>query len=311
MDYQDFCGTDSMLPTPYIRVVTKISKWEKYECVEIEGFKFIRGSNIKNLNSNLFEYREIDNSSFFWALMMLYSDLSPGIFTSTQSLGNTAITDNDIKLILRFCKTHGLPFWNKKLVAAPFTNISNDEFFGHSANGSDEMRKNILRPIVPFSQYNLFPISSFATGLMSLRTDFLRIISYHRWEDLINISLLLTPKDKKILSTMDCGHAKIRKHKCADIGLYTPSLIGFTTQWDKKTLSLRLNCENLLHLSIYHLCLLMQSGTLGSGIVKTCPKCHKQFVANRKNQTYCYTPCTPQSFYMQKKRNANNSMKRK
>ena len=53
-----------MLPTPYIRVVTKISKWEKYECIEINGFKFIYGSSIKNTESNLFEYKEIDNSSF-------------------------------------------------------------------------------------------------------------------------------------------------------------------------------------------------------------------------------------------------------
>ena len=57
MNYQDFCGNESMLPTPYIRVVTKISKWEKYECIEINGFKFIYGSSIKNTESNLFEYK--------------------------------------------------------------------------------------------------------------------------------------------------------------------------------------------------------------------------------------------------------------
>ena len=38
MNYQDFCGNESMLPTPYIRVVTKIRKVEKYECIEINGF---------------------------------------------------------------------------------------------------------------------------------------------------------------------------------------------------------------------------------------------------------------------------------
>lgn len=305
MNYQDFCGNESMLPTPYIRVVTKISKWEKYECIEINGFKFIYGSSIKNTESNLFEYKEIDNSSFFWALMTLYSKLSPDIFTYTQSAGNAAITDNDVKLILHFCKVHGLPFWNKKLDAAPFTNISNEEFFNDSSDKLDEMQKNILRSVIPYSQFNLFPISSLAVGLMSLRSDFLRIISYYGWENLINISLLLTPKDKKILSKMEYGSFQSSKH--TDINLYTPSLIGFTTQWDNQTLSLRLNCENLLHLSAYHLCLLMQSGTLGSGIIKTCPKCHKQFVANRRNQTFCHNPCTPQSFHMQKKRNNNST----
>lgn len=301
MNYQDFCGNDSALPTPYIRVITKISKWDKYECIEINGFKYIYGSSITNTDSTLFEYKEIDNSSFFWALMELYSKLSPGIFTYTQSLGNAAITDNDVELILHFCKVHGLPFWNKKIDAAPFTNISNAEFYDDTSNIFDEMQENILRSVVPFSQYNLFPISSLAAGLLSLRTDFLRIISYYKWDDLINISLILTPKDKKILSKMEYGDIPNKNH--VSINLYTPSLIGFTTQWDNQTLSLRLTCENLLHLSIYHLCLLMQSGTLGSGIIKSCPKCHKTFVATRRNQKFCQNPCTPQSFYMQEKGN--------
>lgn len=109
------------------------------------------------------------------------------------------------------------------------------------------MKKNILRSAIPYPQYNLFPISSLAVGLISLRTDFLRIISYYGWENLINISLLLTPKDKKVLSKMEYSSFQISKH--TDINLYTPSLIGFTTQWDNQTLSLCLNCENLLHLS--------------------------------------------------------------
>ncbi len=297
MNYQDFCGEGSILPTPYIRVLTKISKWKKYDCIEIDEYKYICGYNDEEFDlPSLYEFVEIDNSSFFWALMALYSDLSPQLFTSIQPEGNAAITDKDIELIKKFCNTYGLPFWNKQRTHTPFANISDHDFFDSSPDPHDEFEKNILRNIIPVSKYNLFPISSFTAGLKSLRYDFLSIINYYKWYDDVNISRLLTPKDRKNLSNME-NHSKVH--------LYTPSLVNFPTYWDGKKLSLSLNCENLMHLFIYHLCLLMQSGTLGSGIIKTCPKCHKQFVANRKNQKFCYAPCTPQSFHMQKKRSNN------
>lgn len=296
MDYQNFYGKDSPLPTPYIHVLTKVSKWKDYECVEIDGYKFIKGST-NDEESNLFEFEEINDARFFWELMTLHHDLSPELFTSFQAKGNSAITDNDVELIKKFCKSYGLPFWNKQLDHAPFKNISNSNFVGNSHNSFDEMENNILHDIIPISQYNLFPISSFTVGLKSLWYDFLQIINYYKWDDYTSISMLLTPADKNKLSRMKTSHL--------GIDLYTSSLVNFPTYWDEKLLNLRLNCENLMHLSVYHLCLLMQSGTLGNGIIKTCLKCHKQFVARRKDQKFCGNPCTPQSFYMQNKRNKN------
>ncbi len=299
MDYQNFYGEESPLPTPYLRILTKISKWKDYDCVEINGYKFIKGSGGEE--PNLFEFKEICDAGFFWALMTLHHDLSPQLFTSFQAKGNAAITDNDVKLIIKFCKSHGLPFWNTQLDHAPFKNISNRDFLGNLHDPSDEMENNLLHEIIPIAQYNSFPISSFAVGLKSLWYDFLQIINYYKWDDYTNISMLLTPEDKSKLSKMKANHL--------NIDLHTPSLVSFPTYWDENLLSLRLNCENLMHLSVHHLCLLMQSGTLGSGIIKTCPKCHKQFVAKRRNQKFCGNPCTPQSFHMQKKRSENNLQK--
>lgn len=299
MDYKNFYGEDSLLPTPYIHVLTKVSKWENYDCIEIDGYKFIKGMNKED--SNLFEFSEINDNRFFWALMTLHQNLSPELFTSIQAKGNSAITDNDVKLIIKFCKLYGLPFWNKNLDHAPFRNISSSDFGGNSYNSFDEMENNILHGIIPISQYNLFPISSFAVGLKSLWYDFLNIISCYEWNDDPNISMLLTSKDKNKLLKM--------KKLYSSIDLYTPSLVSFPTRWDEDLLSLRSECENLMHLTIYHLCLLAQSGSLGSGIIKTCPKCHKQFIAKRKNQKFCYNPCTPQAFHMQKKRSENNLQK--
>lgn len=301
MNYQDFCGSDSVLPTPYIHVATKISKWEKYECIEINGLKFIRGYSTEKTDSKLFEYKEINDGIFFWDLMILYSKLSPKIFTHDQFASNAAITDNDINLIIHFCEQHGLPFWNKKLTTEPFSNISNEDFIGASPHPLDDVRNTLFRSIVPFSQNNLFPVPSFAFGLMYLRTDFLRIINYHGWEEYINILQILTSRDRISLKAIKRNNPHYEK-----ISLYTPSFTKFETYWDSSLLSLRLNSENLFHLSIYQLCLYMQSGTFGNGIIKTCPKCHKQFIAKRKDQKYCYNPCTRQAVHMQKKRSDDN-----
>lgn len=288
MDYQNFYGEESPLPTPYLRVLTKISKWKHYDCVEINGYKYIKGSGGEE--PNLFEFKEICDASFFWALMTLHHDLSPQLFTKFQANGNSAITENDVKVIKKFCRSYGLPFWSNKTTSDPFKN----SFFDNQNDSIDEIEKNILYDIIPISQYSLFPISSFAVGLKNLWNDFLKVINYYKWDDYTNISMLLTPEDKKELSRMKANHSYI--------DLCTPSLVSFPTRWDENLLSLRLNCENLMHLSVHHLCLLMQSGTLGSGIINTCLKCHKQFVAKRKNQKFCYNPCTPQSFYNQKRR---------
>lgn len=293
-----FYTDETVIPTPKLQVLTKISKWENYDCIEDNNIKYIRGYNSLKKDSELFAFKELNTPSVLYKLMELYYKLPCDLFSFDQSYINNTLSDNDIKLFLSFCKTYGLPFWNHKPIVNTFINASNQEMLGKNVENADIARETIFRDIIPFSQYNFFPASSFVVGLMNLHSDFLRIVCYHSWEDDINIAPLLSEKDKEKMLKIRKGY--IDKQ---GISLYTPCLNPFVTYWDDKILGLRLNCENLMHLSAYFLCILMQSGFIGSGYIKTCPKCNQMFIAQNSRQKFCNNPCTRQAYQAMKKRN--------
>lgn len=297
-----FYNDETVIPTPRLRVITKISKWENYNCIEDNNIKYIRGYNSKKKDSELFAFKEINTPSVLYKLMELYFKMPCDLFSSNQTYVNNTFSSNDINLILSFCKTYGLPFWASKPVTNTFINAPNQAMFGKTVEQADIARETILRDIIPFSQYNFFPASSFIVGLIKLHDDFLRIVYYHSWEDDINIAPLLSKNDKETISKIRNG--QIDKQ---DISLYTPQLNPFVTYWDNNNLGLRLNCENLMHLSAYHLCILMQSGFIGSGYIKTCPKCNRMFIAQNSRQKFCKEPCTRQAYQSMKNRNKSKS----
>lgn len=299
-----FYNDETVIPTPKLRIITKISKWEKYDCVENNNIKYIRGYSNEKKDSELFAFNEINTPAVLYKLMELYFKMPRELFSFDQIYVNNTLCDNDIKQILSFCKNYGLPFWNYEPVANTFINAPSQSMLGKTVKQFDIARETILRDIIPFSQYNFFPASSFIIGLMNLHADFLRIVYYHSWEDDINIAPLLSKRDKEIISKI-----KNRQIDKQGVSLFTPQQNPFVTYWDDNNLGLRLNCENLMHLSAYHLCILMQSGFIGSGYIKTCPKCNQMFIAQNSRQKFCNNPCTRQAYQSMKNRNKNKPKK--
>lgn len=282
-----FSREDTEIPTPRFKIVTRISKWENYESIEINGIKYIRGYSDDN-TSELFQFDVIDTPIILYHFLELYTKLPHGLFSSDQYYINSLLTDSDISLILAFCKKHGLPFWSNKPTANPFEIITEE---------NDVAISTMLHEVIPFSKENYFPVCSFIAGLNSLHTDFLKVVSANLWEDDENIHLLLSDNDRKRISEF----RKIQsKHK--SIGLYTPNLFPYLTFWNDNIMSLQLNCNNLMHLSTFYLCTLQQAQDCTGGSIRICPKCKQPFVYKTPQQKFCLNPCTRQSYYSQNNR---------
>lgn len=279
-------------PMPKLKVITKVSKWSKYECMEHNGIKYIRGYGNK-LDSELFEYKEVKNATVLFALMDVANKLNT-VMDNNHSYVNENIVESDIDIIIGFCRSYGLPFWSSHYTVDCYANEGYPNFEGIEHN--EECNPVLMRSIIPFASYNIMPVASFIIGVYRLQTDFLRVALYNGWNNDINISELITnvPKNKTdiILNFL----------KRDGLHLFYPGCVSFNTYWDTTSLALGLNCENLFHLSIYYLCLLAQTSEYTGGYIRKCKKCDNLFVAKNSRQQFCGTPCTRQSYYSMKKR---------
>lgn len=286
-----FSRETTELATPKVKIVTKISKWEKYECNEIGEMKYIHGFNSNT--TDMYEFKPIESPFILYEFMELKHNLSEDIFSYNQQYVNAHLTAKDINLILSFCQKNGLPFWNKQITIDTFRNQEDDI----NGNSTTLARHSLLHEVIPLSNENYFPISSFIVGLLQLHFDFLRVVAANNWEDDENIYSLLSKSDKNNIVDI----RKIQsKHK--NIGLYTPCLCPYSTFWNDKEMSLQLNCNNLMHLSSYHLCALQQAQDFSGGYMRICPKCQKIFIAKSAQQKFCNNPCTRQAYYSVKKK---------
>ena len=225
----------------------------------------------------------------------LKQKLSKKIFDYNQQYVNEHLTDNDINLILSFCKKNGLPFWSKNITVDVFRNEEDNLENINSFNALTE--HSLFHDIAPLSTENFFPISSFIVGLLELHLDFLRVVSANNWEDDENIHFLLSKEDKSKI--LDIRKIQSRHN---NTGLYTPRLCPYYTFWNDKIMSLQLNCNNIMHLSTYHLCTLQQAQDYSGGYMKICPKCNQIFIAKTAQQKFCNNPCTRQAYYSAKKK---------
>ncbi len=290
-----FTRETTELPTQKLKTVTKVSKWDNYECVDIKNIKYIRGFNSNNA-IDMYSFELIEQPLILYNLMELYNKLPTKIFDFNQSYVNENITTNDIDLILAFCKKNGLPFWSKKITVDVFRN---EEDVPNPEESIEE--HTLLHGISPLSIENFFPISSFIVGLLQLHMDFLRIISANSWEEDENIYPLLSENDASKINDI----RKIQAHR-KTIGLHTPALCPYTTFWNDEAMTLQLNCNNLMHLSTYHLCTLQQAQDYTGGYMKVCKKCKQLFVATTPQQKFCNNPCTRQAYYSSKKRKGSD-----
>lgn len=278
------------VPTPKLNVVTKISKWDKYELVEINKMKFIRGYSTESFNkSELFKYETIHTPNILFKFLALQQNLKVRFYHLQKNISDE-LSDNDTEKIIKFCKIFGLPFWN---LNPTINSCINQE----TNNASDIARNTILRDIIPFANENFFHIASFIQCLHWLKLDFLRIVAANNWEDDINIFSLLEENDRQFINKI-----RTQQSKRNMVGLYMPCLNPYVTYWDDKKMCLALNCENIVHLATYHLCLLQQAQDYTGGYIKKCPKCNQLFVASKPQQKYCNNPCTRQAHYSLKKR---------
>lgn len=279
---------DTEVCTPSIKAVVKMSKWTNYERgIDKSGTKFIIGSGEKPVDS--FEYVETENGNLLFQLIKLYKDIynvKNNIFSSNQQYVNDLISEDIEDIILNFCRKNGLPFWNNKRTSNIFINIESK---------SNDVEERIINGIPYITNQMAFPICSFLSGLNNLHTDFLNMIAFKCWNDDTFIETLLSDKDK--------GYVK-RKMNSKRHNLYTPCLCPFITEWDYKKMSLCLKCENIMQLSVYHLCILFQSENFNGvgGHWRICDCCNQIFYATRSNQKYCRNPCTKQAVYSAKKR---------
>lgn len=287
-----FTRETTEIPTQKIKIVTKLSTWEKYECTNIRDFKYIRGFNSGD-TIDMYHFELVESPLILYEFMELKIKLSNEIFDHNQQYINEHLTEADIDLILSFCRKHGLPFWNTNLTKDVFRNQEDDNI----DDNSPLARKSLFHDIIPLSTENIFPISSFIVGLLDLHTDFLHIVAANNWEEDENIHFLLCKQDEDRI-------VKIKKlqSKRKNIGLYTPCLCPYYTFWNDSAMSLQLNCNNIMHLSTYHLCTLQQAQDYSGGYIRTCPKCNQIFIATTPQQKFCNNPCTRQAYYSIKKR---------
>lgn len=286
---KEWIREETEIAAPKIQVTTKISKWEKYEYIEINGFKFIRGSS-SDKNSQLFEFKKIDNMNVLLELLMLYNSLEVK-YSLYESEISKNITQNDISLIIKFCKRNGLPRWG---------NIDDMPVENYCVNGTgNDLRDsfaNIFYDTTPYSTENIMHIPSFIRALHFIKMDFLRIVASHDWDYDINIQHFLNDTDKQFLQKVNRSGQGISLH------LFMPHYFPYTTYWNNEKSALILHCENLLHLSTYYLCVLRQQEVFSSGVVVPCRKCGNYFVAHDSRMKFCNNPCTRQSYYANKKR---------
>lgn len=286
---QEWINTETEIATPKIQVITKISKWDKYEYNEINGIKYIRGISTSE-DSKLFEYKEINNMNILLELLALCKKLEVK-YTLYESEISKNITQNDILYILDFCKRNGLPRWG---------NINDLPVENYCVNGKnnnfDNPKNNMLRDIIPFSTENYIHIPSFIRALHYIKMDFLRVITSHDWDYDINVQPFLTESDKQFLKKVD------RRVHSFSLHLYMPHFLPFTTYWNNERAGLFLNCENPIHLSVYYLCVLRQQNEFSTGAIKICKKCGNYFVASNSRMKFCNNPCTRQSYYAKMKR---------
>lgn len=307
--------------TPKINVITKISQWEKYEYVEINGFKFIEGSSIKQGNE-LFTFQTINNIDVLIDLLVLKNQLQVQ-YTSDEKVISDNITKNDIKNIIKFCKRHGLPQWGLPPIRNCCLNNCDENLHSYNEDSEDNeliakleakgyvvtkgiARTTMLRDISSLADKNYLYIPSFIRALRWLKTDFLTIVAIHNLEEDANIKPLLIKDDYKEI-------VNIRKNFSFD--LYMPFLNPFVTYWNDEKKGLFLNCENLIHLSVYYLCTIYQTGKCSGGYIKICKLCGEPFVASSANKKYCGTSdkwgCTRGLFYERNKRRNKNQKNKK
>lgn len=276
---------------PKLKVLTKVSKWDKYESVKRKlydkdnnayDFTFIRGYATTTKDTELYSYQEIDSINFFIALIELHNKLSVE-YTVMQANIEKNLSSKDIDLILSFCRSYGLPFWSDCTTA----NIN----VNYDFRGGDIAKDTFLHSVIPFASGNLFPVASFVVGLNFFYTDFLLLVGLNHWQDDVNISPLIKGNESRISSLLKIN-----------AGFYTPNLNPFVTYWNDSNKCLALNCENIMHLAAYYICIMYQQKVFSFGYILKCKKCGNLFVSHQSRKRFCGKPCTRGAYYIANKR---------
>jgi hypothetical protein len=289
----EIISDESEILLPKLKILTKVSKWDKYESVKRKlydkdnnayDFTFIRGYATTTKDTELYSYQEIDNIDFFIALIELHNKLSVE-YTVMQADIEKNLSSKDIDLILSFCRSYGLPFWASSLTAVTVFNDNSNIKTG------DTTSENLFRSIVPFSEENYFPVASFVVGLNSFYNDFLLLVGLNHWQDDINISPLIKGNEKRISLLLEIN-----------TDFYTPNLNPFVTYWNNINKCLALNCENIMHLAAYYICIMYQQKVFSFGYILKCKKCGNLFVSHQSRKRFCGKPCTRGAYYIANKR---------
>lgn len=287
----EFIHDETEINTPKVKVITKISKWDKYELVELDGKKCIRGYNV-HPDSELFDFVEFSDQSILIALIQLKTKIKTPYSNNQDTIADN-IANSDIDLLLEFCNRWGLPMWGKE----PTENYCSNE------DNLNMAARTITRPVVPLLKENYLYIPSFIQGIYMLYNDFLKVVVYNGWQEDINTKPLLKGITKNHLQNLTKSinsDFKI-KHDIPAFTLYMANLMPFVTYWNNKEMCLQLNCENLMHLSVYFLCLWLQTSEFTGGYIKVCKKCGQMFITENSRKLFCENPCTRQAYYYKRK----------
>lgn len=270
-----------------LEIVTLVSTWEAYKISENDTHALtIEGFN-KYDYKEMFTEKVINSDRILWDSLLLFYNLSDCKYNHNQEKINNTITENDIKLILSFCSKYGLPCW----CDTPTANLCEPYQL------TDDMtHNNILYNVHPLGTSNRLVISSFVVALRNLYYDFLKVIAYNSNSSLpLDLKPLITDKGKEYINNI----TPLLDNEGME--LYTPSLCPYNTFWEDKSNRLQLHCNNLYHLAIYHLCLFASQKSFTGGYIKQCSYCGKLFIAQRKQERFCNSPCTRQAYYSWKK----------
>ena len=83
---------------------------------------------------------------------------------------------------------------------------------------------------------------------------------------------------------------------------YTPNLNPFVTYCNNINKCLALNCENIMHLAAYYICIMYQQKVFSFGYILKCKKCGNLFVSHQSRKRFCGKPCTRGAYYIANKR---------
>ena len=284
-------------------VMVKVSKWDRYEIQNLKindrEVPHITGMTNDSNFKDMWTYEDIDNRNLLDSLVAL----AQGIMENPK---------NESKLMLKWCKKYGLPFFGDtnfygcEYDIYPVICGDNYVFTKHPCAGSlEDISEGLIAAISPFVCGVGVSIYCFRKALVELLKTYL--LTLHVVNSELLSSYRRNSKSTKvngyIFYLQDLAEEEVKvelSHSFANARLH----FELVTKKKKKNvrdkeLSFEWKARTLFNVAYYQLALYMISPD--SCYAKTCDNCGNLFIAKRKNNIYCLS-CPPNKIWNRRER---------